>query len=487
MLLAILKYLFIIATASLWIFTIYDQMIDRGAWYTMIRTILTMVWLGYLGLLLVVAGIVYYYTQSVVIWKIFIYSFLSGVLVWSLIYGTEGYSSYKYNIILEQNKKQRVQYIKDLQKAYKENPNNPKTLTEMATAILYSNDISKYDRYPSDYFKKAIEIDPHYTPAYKALIGLCQNMKYKHLDKEKGFGDDESLYAQVGGKFSQKLLDMEKNREVNLPEEEKEYFSKAIIDAGEKLKSIENSKESQQVNFKRYLDDAIARVDENPKDAQAQAALAFVYYRYHDDYAHAYEEIQKALKLNPDLFSVQETYGYILEGMRLCKEAIDAYQKAIQISPEKRSTLEDNIEYCQHLLDWAGTSTDIYSRLFYYNYTRRSYNEFYKEKIREQYKKDPENPENIVKMGLIQYYSSDADNNKEDKGISYYEKAVKQTPDHIEAYMYLVAGYYFMHEFEKIKKISQDLLQKAKDQELKLSIMEQRFFMQMIQAAGAYR
>jgi protein O-GlcNAc transferase len=74
-------------------------------------------------------------------------------------------------------------------------------------------------------------------------------------------------------------------------------------------------------------------VAEQPDDAEAHATLAWGYF-VTGDVQKAFEEMDRALELNPNLARARAHYGALLESQGRLAEAIDNYARALQLDPD---------------------------------------------------------------------------------------------------------------------------------------------------------
>ena len=476
MLITILKYSCLIVAFTLSVSTIYVIFYGK---YGMVPDyiILAVIWLGYLALLLILSLAVYYFSKDTTLLHILKLSIFMGMGVWSLFFVITQYENHQSRLASELQEQKEKAKIEAIFQAYKQNPQNPQNIIAIGMQALYDKEDNyhqKYDKYPSDYIKEAIDNHPLFLPAYKKMIELTQDIAYQsfydYYGTEKGYSNDISLYPATEKRYAQKALRLDETGQLKLSQKDKSFFKKAIEHADNWIEKLKTSKLAQKKNFAQYLNEANQLTVDNPKDATAWARRAFIYYRYFSDYEHTYSDIREALKLNPDIAYVQKIYGYYLEAIKKPKDAVKAYKRAIELDSTEADELQYSIEKCQEWIEWAG-GANPYLKSFYSDYYYRSYNQLYKSKTKREFKRHPNNPEILVDMGLIQ------DNNSE---IEYYQKAIKQAPSYTKAYMYLTSAYYKNNDFKEAKSIARDILDKSDNKELNISRVEYGFFSEFL-------
>jgi len=330
MILLILKYLFILFSVFLSGVTLYS-VISRGDYYAMGMALLGMVWLGYLAILLVLGGVVYFINKNVVLLDTFKIVLAIAFTTFILFFVVDKYVKYrsykKYEQIIQKEKEEKLSVIQ----AYKNDPHNAKNLLAIGKQAMYDDDFT-YDKHTSDYFKEAIDIDDTYVEAYKGLIYLIDKIidtKFNTtLVFDTGDGDDIEIYYYAKKLYSSQILQKEATKEVNLSKEDKKYFTQALESATKWLDTPYSKNTNIINNFNKEINQAT--------DIFAE--------EFYDNYIHkSYNELYKLktnhdFKENPNDVNTLLKKGFIedlkwQDGRIVEDKGIVYYKKAIELDP----------------------------------------------------------------------------------------------------------------------------------------------------------
>jgi len=483
-----LKYFFYFLS---FIFSVYSLigLLEGSSWGKgMGQAMMMIIWGVFLGALLLLAGLFYFFGKSLFFWDVFKVTVGMGLIMLILYIPLDRYFEYRSSKRIEaQNARERAAK-KAVIDAYKADPHNPKTLVDIGNQAPWDWMFHSYDKNPTNYFVEAIEIDPDYIPAYEGLFELIQNMRLRG-DIESGFVDDKSIYPYMEKIYAEHMLAKADKGEISLSTEERKIFTDALTHAQEWLSHIEEVPKGQEENYRQDLRDATAQIEQNSTNALSWAQRAYVNIRWDRDIDQAEEDITRALSLNPNLYEVQKTYAYYLSHIRQCDASIEAYKKALEIDPEEgeHNALKYRIQECEEALAWAkkrvpswNKEDDLYTLEFYYDYRRKmykDYNKLYELKIKTVLEKDPNDIENLIKMGhFMKFIKNENREIVSDPGIIYFQKAIELKPDDVRAYMYLAAAYTATGEKEKRQSLLDTVWKKVDEGVLKLTHLQERFF-----------
>ncbi len=194
------------------------------------------------------------------------------------------------------------QAIEDLNRAIANNPNDPEAFYSRGVAHGGSgNHLQALDD-----FNKAIELNPQHAEAYYSR-GVGYSSLGKHQQAIKDFN---------------RFIEMDPEREWGYIGRGQAYYKKGDFD-----KAL--------IDFRK----AIAL---NPKSAPAHNELGFVYFDM-EKYNLAISDFNEALKVRKDPKSNSEVYvGLAISHFQVgkVKEAIEYYQKAVEIEPSLKKGLE---------------------------------------------------------------------------------------------------------------------------------------------------
>jgi tetratricopeptide (TPR) repeat protein len=165
---------------------------------------------------------------------------------------------------------------------------------------------------------------------------------------------------------------------------------------------------------------ALQAVDSDPLSPEAHAMLAEVYMDK-NNWARALDEIDTAVKLNPDSAMVQRNLGYVLDNQGRHDEAIDAFERAAALDPK-----------LSYIYTTAGNG---YVALGEYENAIAQY-----EKAVEA---SPDSPVGYDALGHASALAGDPD-----RGLSMLKKAIEIDPEYGPAYAHLGRLYYTQLNYE---------------------------------------
>jgi tetratricopeptide (TPR) repeat protein len=204
--------------------------------------------------------------------------------------------------------------------------------------------------------------------------------------------------------------------------------SKAVAPA-QKAASIKGSAQNLSIlamaldwagQYDEAIKVALQAVDSDAMSAEAHAILAEIYMDK-GNWARALDEIETAMKLNPDSAMVQRNLGYVMDNQGRHKEAIAAFQRAAKLAPK-----------LGYIYSTAGNG---YVALGDYDNAITQY-----EKTVEA---TPDSPVGYDALGHASALAGDPD-----RGLSMLKKAIEIDPEYGPAYAHLGRLYYTQLNYE---------------------------------------
>lgn len=201
------------------------------------------------------------------------------------------------------------------------------------------------------------------------------------------------------------------------------------VGPAQKAASIKGSPENLSVHamaldwagqYDEAIKIALQAVDSDPMSAEAHAVLAEIYMDK-NNWARALDEIDTAIKLNPDSARVQRNLGYVLDNQGRHKEAIAAFAHAAKLDPK-----------LGYIYTTAGNG---YIALGDYDNAIIQY-----EKTIEA---TPDSPVGYDALGHASALAGDPD-----RGLSMLKKAIEIDPEYGPAYAHLGRLYYTQLNYE---------------------------------------
>ena len=484
---SIVKYLILALSLGLSYVTFRIILSDRHGMYPGSGKLLAGgVWLIYLLLLLIAAGVLHYFWKNPLLWAPLGWTLAMGVAAWAAGLGVEHYRHIRNLEISYQRQQSELQKRRETVRAYERDPKNPDLLIAMGEQALTSgfeaglSDSPYRYGYVSDYYVEAIEAAPTYLPAYRALFGFIRQVKDRS-DLEGGYDApwDVAFYPYMEREYARRALEAAERGEWKLTEEERAFFRRAIEHAETWLKEIRDLPENQRAKREEILariEEAIAAEPDNP---EAWAKRSRFYANWQSDLDRAGEDIRKALSLDPENFEVQKSYGFYLARMGRCDEAARAYGKARELNPQE-SSLEYLIRECREReAAYGGEKGDVYTREFIASYRAKNTdtNRLYRTYAQLVQKRDPTDVRNLIRLARMHPFRRNEEGKiVADEGAEYLERAVEADPSSLEAAMYLAASYAITGEKEKLKALAEKVARRAEEGVLKLSERERTFF-----------